>query len=172
MWIKNSLILYNSNREVRIVSWETEILWQLWFKMSIRGIDDRENPREVRLPTVMHYSIANIHMYCMMINTVLQNILSFNCFQNNTCYCIESPPGTQANLPCDRKCPSNEAEHCGGDGVISVYRKGTANSTSIYTMTLTDTCELIKTQSLTLQREIECIRIFDCSNFETFLHSF
>ena len=42
------------------------------------------------------------------------------------------------------------------------------NSTSIYTMTLTDTCELIETPSLTLQREIECIGIFDCSNFKPF----
>lgn len=45
--------------------------------------------------------------------------------QNNTCFCIDSSPGNQASLPCNLKCPGNEAEDCGGADVISVYRKGT-----------------------------------------------
>lgn len=45
--------------------------------------------------------------------------------QNNTCFCIDSSPGNQASLPCNLKCPGNEAEDCGDADVISVYRKGT-----------------------------------------------
>ncbi|XP_055998429.1 uncharacterized protein LOC125647402 [Ostrea edulis] len=46
--------------------------------------------------------------------------------KNNTCFCIEESPGNQASLSCNRKCPGNEAEYCGGEGVISVFRKATS----------------------------------------------
>ncbi|XP_061177728.1 uncharacterized protein LOC133186510 [Saccostrea echinata] len=45
--------------------------------------------------------------------------------KNNTCFCIDSSPANQADLPCDLQCQGNEAEQCGGDGVVSVYRKAT-----------------------------------------------
>ncbi|XP_062603617.1 uncharacterized protein LOC134265429 [Saccostrea cucullata] len=45
--------------------------------------------------------------------------------KNNTCFCIDTSPGNQADLPCNLQCQGNEAEQCGGDGVVSVYRKAT-----------------------------------------------